>query len=362
MGTESLQTIIQLVRSGEIATRYAGLVNVQTHPAGGLALLNYTENCQYQRAWDDVTVWCRGLVLDTDTWQVAALPFPKFFNLGELPSTSIEALPQEPFSVYEKLDGSLGISYRRGEEIALASRGSFTSREAVEGTAFLRQLANVHDLPRFLTFLFEVICKDSRCVSRYDFEGLVLLAIFDRSAGRELEWAEVQAWANRLGCRTPTVCPFGTLAEVIESRARLPASLEGYVIRFASGLRVKVKGNAYLAVYKLIAGISEERLLQELADGDIEQFRRQLPEEFHVEIEQVITDLQQRAATLEVQTMDMFERAPRGTDRKSFALWVQANVPADLRAALFQLFDNKMPNWYKSIRAGRGEPGSPRKQ
>jgi RNA ligase len=181
-------------------------------------------------------VWCRGLVLDTVTWQVAALPFPKFFNLGERPETSIEALPQEPFAVYEKLDGSLSISYRRGEEIALASRGSFTSREAVEGTAFLRQLANVRDLPRTLTYLFEVICKDSRCVSRYDFEGLVLLGIFDRSAGRELEWSEVQVWADHLGCRTPTIYSFGTLAEVLESRARLPASLERYVIRFASGV------------------------------------------------------------------------------------------------------------------------------
>jgi RNA ligase len=353
MVTGPFQKIIQLVRSGEIATRYAGLVDTQEHPAEGLVLLNYTENCQYQQVWDEVTVWCRGLVIDTGSWEVAALPFPKFFNLGERPESSLEALPQEPFAVYEKLDGSLGISYRSGEEIALASRGSFTSRQAVEGTTFLRQLVNVDALPKLLTCLFEVICNDNRCLSPYDFEGLALLALFDRHTGRELGWDEVQRWADRLGCRTPKVYPFSTLAEVLESRARLPANLEGYVIRFASGLRVKVKGDAYLALHKLAAGLSEERILHELANGTIGQFCRQLPEEFRAEIERVITDLQGRAVALETEALGLFERAPGGGDRKTFALWVQAQVRAELRGALFQLFDNQVPNWYKSLRSAR---------
>lgn len=350
MSKEPFQKIVELLRSGELATRYGGLVAVQEHPAGGLVLLNYTEECQYQRAWDEVTSWCRGLIIDTNSWGIAALPFPKFFNLGERPEISQEALPREPFVVYEKLDGSLGISYRRGEKVALATRGSFTSREARRGTAFLHRLKNVEAMPTSWTFLFEVICQDQRCVSRYDFEGLALLTVFNRGTGRELNRSEVQAWADRLGCRTPKVYPFGTLVEVVESRAKLPAHLEGYVIRFASGFRVKVKGDAYLALHRLVAGLTEERVLQEQCEGTGERFLRQVPEEFRAEIEQVMGGLQRRAEALETQALEWFEKAPKGEGRKRFAQWVQAQVPAHLRAALFQLLDNQASNWYRNLK------------
>lgn len=221
----------------------------------------------------------------------------------------------------------------------------------------MRQLTGVDELPRSLTFLFEVICKGSRGIARYDFEGLALLAVMDRSSDRELDWQSVQAWADRLGCRTPRVYPFGTLAEAIESRARLPANLEGYVIRFASGFRVKVKGDAYLALYKRAASLSEDRLLQELAGGTIESFLVQSPEEFRREVEQALADLARRAAALEAQALELFERRPPGADRKTFALWVQTEVPPDLRAPLFQLFGDKVPNWYKILRSTRYDAG-----
>jgi len=43
-----------------------------------------------------------GLIIDTCSWQVAAIPFPKFFNLGERPESSIELLPREPLSCLRK--------------------------------------------------------------------------------------------------------------------------------------------------------------------------------------------------------------------------------------------------------------------
>ena len=65
---------------------------------------------------------------------VSLVLWEKFFNLEERPETALPALPPGPFEVFEKVDGSLGILYHAGDGPALASRGSFTSDQALRGT------------------------------------------------------------------------------------------------------------------------------------------------------------------------------------------------------------------------------------
>jgi RNA ligase len=353
----------QLLRSGELAERYRGLVVTQEHPGGGLVVLNYTRECQYAAAWDEVTTACRGLMIDTRSWRVAAWPMPKFFNVNERPETLLEALPAEPFHVFDKLDGSLGVLFRDADGPALASRGSFTSEQAVRGTAFLRSLSGWRDIPESLTLLFEVIYPENKSVVRYPFEGLVLLVGYDRHTGDELPWDEVRGWGERLGCRTPKVYPFTTLADVAESRAGLPAGLEGYVVRFASGLRVKLKGDAYLALHKAVWGLSEKIILEALAESEaaFEELQRDLPEEFRDEFGRMTAAVRERGRAVEAEVRGWFERVPGGVDRKTFALWVQANVPRALWGPVFQLLDGRTPNWFRHVSA-RGLADAPRSE
>jgi hypothetical protein len=84
-----------------------GLVVGQSHATLPLAIFNYSRTCQYDRLWDEVTLNCRGLILDTEG-NVIAKPFPKFFNMEELSDSEI---PKEAFEVFEKMDGSLGIFF-----------------------------------------------------------------------------------------------------------------------------------------------------------------------------------------------------------------------------------------------------------
>jgi RNA ligase len=346
---EGVTRTIELLRSGELATRYRSQVLVQKHPAGGLVILNYTRECQFLRAWDEVTLCCRGLIVDTRTWEVAAWPFVKFFNVNERPETQLELLPREPFDVYEKLDGSMGILFRGPEGLAIASRGSFTSEQARRGTAMLHRLSGVQQIPEHLTFLFEIIYPENKSVVQYPFQGLVLLAAFDRRTGEELPWPQVSEWAQQLGCRTPQVFPFDSLESVLASRAALPADVEGYVLRFASGLRVKLKGDAYLQLHRVIWGLSEKRVREALETGTYTELLREVPEEFHAEVEKLAAGFHEQARVLETEVRRLFEQSPRGADRKTFALWVQVNVHAPLRGALFQLLDGRTPNYYRLL-------------
>ena len=72
-----------------------GLIIKQVHPTLPLSIWNYSRTCQYDRLWDDVTLNCRGLVLDNEG-NVIAKPFPKFFNYEE---HTAEEIPNELFEV-----------------------------------------------------------------------------------------------------------------------------------------------------------------------------------------------------------------------------------------------------------------------
>ena len=104
-----------------------GLLYKQVHPTLPLTIWNYNEKVQYENLWDDITLMCRGLVTD-DNGNVVARPFKKFFNLSEQKHSATEK-----FDVYDKLDGSLGIFFYYNGGWIMATRGSFTSDQAVKG-------------------------------------------------------------------------------------------------------------------------------------------------------------------------------------------------------------------------------------
>ena len=60
------------------------LLSERFHPdVRSLRIYNYTHKCTYAKAWDDVTMHCRGLILDVEKRCVVKECFPKFFNIEE---------------------------------------------------------------------------------------------------------------------------------------------------------------------------------------------------------------------------------------------------------------------------------------
>ncbi len=129
-----------------------GLLQYQVHPEyPNLKIYNYTPKTQYEKLWDDVTLVCRGLVMDGDV--VVAKPFPKFFNMEELSDNEI---PNESFEVFEKMDGSCIICFFYDNKWICATRGSFTSQQAIKANEMLKNYP-VEKLDTKNTYLFEII-------------------------------------------------------------------------------------------------------------------------------------------------------------------------------------------------------------
>ena len=128
------------------------LVFRQKHPNAELYIYNYSPKVQYEKLWNSITIQTRGLILDGEM-NVIAKPFPKFWNLGE---HSPDEIPNESFDVYEKMDGSLLIVFFYIDKWFTATRGSFTSVQALKGKELLNKY-NLDLLDKNKTYCFEII-------------------------------------------------------------------------------------------------------------------------------------------------------------------------------------------------------------
>ena len=255
-----------------------GLVRVQRHPARPLLVLNYTEHAVFERAWTPVTRACRGLVVDVaggddgpelalEDATVVARPWPKFFNHGELAALGLAIDPQAPVEVTDKADGSLGILYPDGDQLSVATRGSFASEQAVHATAVWRQrYAPRWTPPAGWTVLVEIVYPENRIVLDYaGLDDLLLLGAVEVATGRAVGPAD-ELLAGWPGPRVD-VHDHPTFADALAAPPRPNA--EGLVVRVVGGpgegLQVKLKQADYVHLHRLVTGLTARRLWERAA-------------------------------------------------------------------------------------------------
>lgn len=228
----------------------SGYINEQAHPSAPLRILNYSQRAQFDWRWNAATMQCRGLIVDAD-WNVVARPFEKFFSFEQLGGD----VPVEPFEAYEKMDGSLGILYFLDGVPQIASRGSFISDQAKRATDMLSDKYAGAQFDENHTYLFEIIYPENRIVVDYgDREELVLLAIIETATGKEIPLSEYDS-------PFPVVKRYDGFSQFDELLATQDQSREGFVVRFESGQRVKIKFDEYKRLHKLLTGVSRFRSL-----------------------------------------------------------------------------------------------------
>ena len=133
------------------------LLHMQVHPTLPLRIYKYTQECVFSRAWDDITMNMRGTVID-DNGNLISNPFPKFFNLEELEPLGI-SLPNLPYKVYDKADGSLIEVFMYCGDFVVSSAGSFTSPQAIAAEKLLKTKYShlLKHIEEGKTYLFELI-------------------------------------------------------------------------------------------------------------------------------------------------------------------------------------------------------------
>lgn len=302
-----------------------GYIHNCKHPNANLWIYNYTQSAQYEQYWTKETLQCRGLILD-ENYNIVANTIQKFFNVEEI---GYDQLPNIPFEVFEKMDGSLGILYWLDNTPYIATRGSFTSKQAIKATKILHEkyADSFNKIDKSKTYMFEIIYPENRIIVDYGTEEkLVLLAIIDTKSGQNETLQDI-------GFPLPTRYDFTSLLEL---KAFNWKNQEGFVIQYKNGFRVKIKFEDYIELHKIVTQVSSLTIWETLkTEGTLMQWIKNVPDEFYTWVRKVEADLQANFSKIE--TIAKAEYKEMETDSETAAYFKTCEYPA----VLFAMKNNK---------------------
>lgn len=296
-----------------------GWLMSQVHPTLPLAIYNYTQKTQYDGHWDDVTLACRGLIVDSSTGKVIIKPFPKFFNYeevkGEVPWGNSEYV-----YVQEKMDGSLGILfyYPDAMEWVLSTRGSFTSDQAIKGMEILKSKYNLDAFEKSIAYMVEIIYPENRIVVDYGEEKITFLGAslnrsfeFEAGGSDELHWSTAKTIFNASGIAKEDIVETeqyfkddqkGGIASFDHSmyeslKTKNLNNKEGFVLRFhPSNFRCKIKFEEYVRLHRIVTQISSYDIWEHLVENNDlpESFLTNVPDEFYDWVKKIESELREK--------------------------------------------------------------------
>lgn len=325
-----------------------GHVRAQIHSALPLLIYNYTEKAAYDGVWNEVTLQCRGLIL-TDDGEVVARPFRKFFNYGQPGAPEIDLNARA--AVWDKMDGSLGIVYPDNDSWAVATRGSFTSDQAIKATQILRDLYGDWSPRPGETVLLEIVYPENRIVVNYGgVEDLFLLEQLVTETGLpSREFDDGHDWPGP----STKVFRHASLADALAAEPRPNA--EGFVLYFPEhDERLKIKQADYVALHRIVTGLNARTVWEHLCAGlPIDDLMAPLPDEFHEWVRGIALGLETTVAIRRARIVEEFAgivaAMPLGFTRKDFAMIAKDREDA---WGLFLLLDGKdlTPELWKQAR------------
>ena len=341
--------IFDLFTKAELDDQIANkMVKVTPHPSGSLSILNYTQQASFTpEHWNHVTDICRGLIVAVDG-TVVARSFEKFWNLDDLrhPETLMANLPSTPPTLTQKMDGSLGIAYTLDGVYYIATRGSFTSKQATWASAWVAGQSRF-EWPTGYTPVFEIIYPANQIVVRYDFSGLVLLSMIEVDTGQEAERSAIEHFAQINGLRLAEQYHRGFAECALDD---IPNE-EGYVAAWSrpgrTPLRVKIKYENYVRLHRMLTQTNAVTVWEILRDGlDLSALTQNVPEEFRVWIEELKKRFTEEFKAIEKSALAAMleyhgeKNILNPADKKSFALYA-TGLHAEVAPIMFAMVSGK---------------------
>lgn len=362
MSTQLKNIVDQSLLNQMIQDKY---IRVGTHPRfNDLRIYNYTQNAQFDQKWNDATNICRGLITrivngDELVW---ARPFKKFHNINTygIPETMFENLPTDEVPVIsDKLDGSMGVVYEYDGLYYVATRGSFSSDQAIWATKWLQKhiqtlkdttlLGFLFDKTSSMTLVTEILYPENRIVVDYNgYEGLRPIGLIKNDTGVELSRRELEdiSLVNKLEVVDQFKKP---LTACLRENSR---NAEGYVLTYSNGLKLKVKFEEYCRIHRMVTGLNPRSVWEKLALDQQQELHgmladNSLGQSFRTWLDNWMKQLLSDYQKIEVEAIDIFNTrpkvgrfAPYKDTRKIFAQHFTLPENKHLSGILFKLLDN----------------------
>ena len=357
-------------------------------------IYNYTNKpFKYPNLWNYFTLISRGLVLRVDhEWyeetpkgqrvlypsyvEVAALTWPKFFNINEDLNPNDITENADKLEITNKVDGSLGIIFFNTYEQKwqCCTKGSFVSEQANFANDFLTNMETERLTPGH-TYLVEIVCDKNDLIIKYDFQGLILLGAYT-SRGEEYTYDELKECCTCVNTDDKKMfdlvhaLDFTTLSEVekyVNKTRDRENLIEGVVVKYyinETCHRFKWKTQAYLHLHKTREKLSKKTIFQALSksDEDIEELRDKISEEFYTSLDKTVEEYRKKIAWALEKTETILEaywddiKIRHLEDSKTTLLeWMKKNYPISLsktqrrdRSLILKAYRDGMDTFKKS--------------
>ncbi len=334
------------------------LISVRPHPTLPLFIYNYTAGAQALSIseWSPALRDCRGLILDHDG-EVIGRPFTKFWNYEQV----LDQIPSDlPFTVWEKLDGSLGIVCNYRGSLVVATRGSFESDQAKFAQEWIDTNAPGWLPAEHYTYLFEILYPENRIVVDYgEVRELRLLAVMEADGKENLKAFEGEDGfhkARQFSKAEVDIVHDSICVTELDGQ-------EGYVLRWANGFRAKVKFEEYKRLHRLITQVSTRSIWELLRSGkSTAELIDRVPETFRDWVNDIVNKLVLEFAEIDKEARLDFAARNHEATRKQFA---EVAVTRKYPKLLFALLDGRAyddmiwrmiePKWATPFRPGAEE-------
>lgn len=247
---------------------------------GDISSINFSRKAFYDKRWNERTLMARGLFVNNKNYNVVCRGYEKFFNVDEVPSTTLNALKKISFPVtaYLKENGYLGLLGvdEITESLVFASKSSVESDYAMVLESMIKETLpeemldklRLELLMRNNCLVFEVIEPEfDPHIIEYPKKQLVLLDIIDKDYKfKKQPYPQVISFAKRYGFqykrKAKTIHSYDALVKFLEETKSYDfkfdgTEVEGFVLEDSEGFQFKVKCG-YYNFWKAVRRITQE--------------------------------------------------------------------------------------------------------
>jgi RNA ligase len=163
----------------------------------------------------------------------------------------------------------------------------------------------------------------------------------------------------------PTIKKYDGITDYDTLKSQINGNREGYVIRFKNGFRMKIKGEEYVRLHRILTGFSNVDIWEYLKDGkDLDELLDRVPDEFDLWVKNTVKDLNKQFWEIQSSSAGFVDNYRRTRslahipfDKKEFAALVMTQ-PKTLRPIMFSMYDGKKYDEiiWKSLRPKYSKP------
>jgi len=317
-----------------------GLIRVNKHHKYDIWILNYTPKTQLKGLWDDYTLSCNGMVIDSKG-NILARPLSKITLYDKKNPPYIDLTKK--YLIFEKIDGTtiLIFYYLPKMKWLIINNQSFVSEQALVAQKFMNAKHNIYNsLDKKYTYVFEILYPEDYTIIKYKTQyDLILLTGIEIATGEEMDYYQL---LEKYSKYFTVLKRFNIKLTNIKDLDKYKNNKEGFVIMFENGQKFEYKFADYDYLVDMMTNISNVSIWRNLKKNyDFTVIADKLPKKQYDWITKQIKKIQNKYCDIEREALKEFIRIyhiNKIIERKSFA--VEA-AKSEYYAILYSLYDKK---------------------